>query len=64
VYVTTVMDTDRGGIIDKSVHRFSIENKSFLASAWSLAGTERKLSAIVNNALASGELRQPAQLIG
>ena len=51
-------------IIDKSVYRFSIENKSFLASAWSLTGTVRKLSAIVNDAPASDKPRRPAQLTG
>ncbi len=53
-----------GKIIDKSVPRFSIENKSFLASAWTLTGIVRTLGAIVNDALALDELRWIAQFTG
>ena len=43
-----------GETIDKSIPRFSIENKSFLVSAWSLTGTVRKHRAAVHNAPGSG----------
>lgn len=51
-----------GEILNKSAPRFSIENKSILASAWSLAGTVRRHRAIVYDAPGLGEPRWPAQL--